>query len=271
MHQPHNQFISESEDPNHRLFIGACVLEKAPLTAVQMLWVNLIMDTFAALALATEPPNEDLLKRKPVKPDDSLVTPDMMKMIIGMAVYQSAWLLVILFLGPDLFGIKAAWDNPNEEYDSDYAEHFTIFFNTFVFLQVFNEINCRKLKSSEWNVFKGFFNNWMFLAIIIFTIIMQWVLVTVGGRPISVVPLSWEMHGYCVAIGAGGLIWGFFVRLLPTSICRCCKISDKPLDNTEADRKSLAAIMRRKPTKQLKASVRLLSRSKLLTRQVSKP
>ena len=56
-------------------FIGACVLKVAPLTAVQMLWVNLIMDTFAALALATEPPNNELLNRMPVKPDDSLITP----------------------------------------------------------------------------------------------------------------------------------------------------------------------------------------------------
>jgi len=160
-------------------FLGAVVLEKSPLTAVQMLWVNLIMDTFAALALATEPPSDELLLRKPYKKTESLIDEDMKKTIIGAAIYQLLWLVVFLFLGPCIFGVKASW--PEKEYSQEGFIHFTIFFNTFVFMQVFNEVNCRKLKSTELNVFKGFFNNPLFLIILVGTIVVQILIVEFGG------------------------------------------------------------------------------------------
>lgn len=160
-------------------FLGAVVLEKSPLTAVQMLWVNLIMDTFAALALATEPPSDELLLRKPYRKNESLIDEDMKKTIIGAAFYQLIWLVLILFLGPCIFGIKPSWSE--KSYSQEGFQHFTIFFNTFVFMQVFNEVNCRKLKSTELNVFKGFFNNPLFLVILVGTIIVQVLIVEFGG------------------------------------------------------------------------------------------
>lgn len=160
-------------------FLGAVVLEKSPLTAVQMLWVNLIMDTFAALALATEPPSEELLLRKPYRKNESLIDEDMKKTIIGAAIYQLIWLVLILFLGPCIFGIKPSWSE--KSYSQEGFQHFTIFFNTFVFMQVFNEVNCRKLKSNELNVFKGFFNNPLFLIILVGTVIVQVLIVEFGG------------------------------------------------------------------------------------------
>jgi len=69
------------------VFIGGVVTSDPPLTAVQMLWVNLIMDTFAALALATEPPNDALLDQKPYKRDDKIVSDVMMRNIVGHAIY----------------------------------------------------------------------------------------------------------------------------------------------------------------------------------------
>lgn len=69
-----------------------------------MLWVNLIMDTFAALALATEPPSEELLDRKPYKRDDIIVTPVMWRNIVGQSLFQIAVLIVILFGGKAIFG-----------------------------------------------------------------------------------------------------------------------------------------------------------------------
>lgn len=68
-------------------FGGAVIFEEAPLTAVQMLWVNLIMDSFAALALATEPPTDDLLNRPPYRKDEYIITQMMWKNILGAAVY----------------------------------------------------------------------------------------------------------------------------------------------------------------------------------------
>ncbi|CAG9314516.1 unnamed protein product [Blepharisma stoltei] len=232
-------------------FIGAAITQKSPLTAVQMLWVNLIMDTFAALALATEPPNDSLLNRKPNKTEDSLVTPEMMKNIIGQSFYQSVWLLIILFLGPEIFGVQSGLD-VDEAWTEENGVHFTLFFNTFVFLQVFNEIHCRKLKSDELNIFHGFFNNWIFLFIIIMTILVQILLVTVGGEPVRCSPLTLEQHGICIAIGIGGLLFGLLVRLMPTTPFKCFKISEAPLTSAEAD-KGVTGLMRRKTTRKIQA------------------
>jgi magnesium-transporting ATPase (P-type) len=82
------------------VFLGAVVTKKSPLNAVQMLWVNLIMDTFAALALATEPPPADILTRMPYKKDNPIITPVMSRNVQGHAIYQMIGLLVILFAGP---------------------------------------------------------------------------------------------------------------------------------------------------------------------------
>lgn len=69
------------------VFLGGVVLAEPPLTSVQMLWVNLIMDTFAALALATEPPSDALLEGKPYARDEIIVTPVMWRNIIGQGLY----------------------------------------------------------------------------------------------------------------------------------------------------------------------------------------
>ena len=88
------------------VFLGAVVDGESPLTSVQMLWVNLIMDTFAALALATEPPAEHLLLDKPHGRDDSIVTAVMWRNICGQGIYQCTILIVMLFFGEQLFGFS---------------------------------------------------------------------------------------------------------------------------------------------------------------------
>ena len=159
-------------------FLGAIFVKESPLTAIQMLWVNLIMDTLAALALATEKPSEKQLNRQPHSRNEYIITPDMWRTIITMAVYQIIWLVVILFLGPSLFHVESSWGHSHWTLTN--GKHFTMFFHIFVFLQVFNEINCRKLHSSELNVFDGFFSNWIFLGIFASTIIVQILLVEFG-------------------------------------------------------------------------------------------
>lgn len=151
-------------------FLGSVILNKSPLTSVQMLWVNLIMDTFAALALATEPPSDEVLQRPPVSTKEYIVSQDMWKNIIGQSIYQCIWLFVILFLGPIILDVPNGFND--EEWTYLNGQHLTIFFNAFVFMQVFNEINSRKLKSTELNVFKNFFNNCIFFVIIVVTIIV---------------------------------------------------------------------------------------------------
>lgn len=77
----------------------ASLLQDSPLKAVQMLWVNLIMDTFASLALATEPPTEALLLRKPYGRNNPLISLTMMKNILGHGVYQLVIIFTLLFIG----------------------------------------------------------------------------------------------------------------------------------------------------------------------------
>jgi len=69
---------------------------------------------------------------------------------------------------------------------------YTMIFHTFVFMQVFNEINSRKLGDQDYNVFSGFFNNWLFISIIIMTIVVQCCMVQYGGLPVRATPLTWE-------------------------------------------------------------------------------
>jgi Ca2+ transporting ATPase len=161
------------------VFLGAVVIEQSPLTAIQMLWVNLIMDTLAALALATAKPDLAVLNKTPYSRDEYIVTADMAVLICGTGLFQMAWLLVILFLGPSMFSIEASWGHT--QWTVENGRHFTIFFNVFVFLQVFNEINATKLLNSEFNVFKGILSNGLYVAIMIGTVVVQIVLVQFGG------------------------------------------------------------------------------------------
>ena len=195
------------------VFLGGVALNDPPLTSVQMLWVNLIMDTGAALALATEPPSDDLLTRKPYKRDETIVTSVMWRNIVGMAVYQAAVLIVMLFYGKEIFSLE--YDDAldfyytinNVQYSNDgKIKLFTLIFNSFVFMQIFNEINSRKLGENEYNSFRGFFNNFLFLIILIFTIVVQILMVQYGGQSVRTIPLSNEEHGICIGIGATTLI-----------------------------------------------------------------
>lgn len=104
--------------------------ETAVLTAVQLLWVNLIMDTLAALALATDPPHDSVLNRKPERKGSSIISPTMWKMILGQAVFQ----LLITFIV--YFGKESVLPGPDDLTEGEVS---TLVFNTFVWMQIFNQ------------------------------------------------------------------------------------------------------------------------------------
>ena len=83
-----------------------------------MLWVNLIMDTFAAIALATEPPHDELLKRKPYLRREYMITPMMWRNIAMHSIYQMAVLLIVLFKGPEIFGIPNGAGNEHWNFEN---------------------------------------------------------------------------------------------------------------------------------------------------------
>ncbi|CAL9696500.1 unnamed protein product [Knipowitschia caucasica] len=200
-------------------FTGACITQDSPLKAVQMLWVNLIMDTFASLALATEPPTESLLRRNPYGRKKPLISRTMMKNIFGHAVYQLCIIFSLLFVGEHMFDIDSGRNSP---LNSPPSEHYTIVFNTFVLMQIFNELNARKIHG-ERNVFDGVHRNPIFCSIVVGTLGVQIIIVQFGGKPFSCVPLSAEQWLWCVFFGFSSLLWGQVVTSVPTRMLTCLK------------------------------------------------
>ncbi|KAM7422005.1 hypothetical protein PAMA_010200 [Pampus argenteus] len=193
-------------------FTGACITQDSPLKAVQMLWVNLIMDTLASLALATEPPTESLLLRKPYGRNKPLISRTMMKNILGHAVYQLVIIFTLLFAGEKFFNIDSGRNVPLH---SPPSEHYTIVFNVFVMMQLFNEINARKIHG-ERNVFEGIYKNPIFCSVVLGTFILQIIIVQLGGKPFSCTALTIDQWLWCVFIGVGELLWGQLISAIPT-------------------------------------------------------
>jgi P-type Ca2+ transporter type 2C len=176
--------------------------EQSVLSVVQLLWLNLIQDTFAALALATDPPTLDLLNRKPEKKDASIISPTMWKMIMGQSALQLIVTFILVFAGPRLF---PAWSALELE---------TVVFNTFSLLQVSNQINCRRI-DSKFNVFVGIHRNWLFIGITLITLAGQVLIVNVGGVAFSVTRLNGIQWLVSILLGTLSLPVGALIRLVP--------------------------------------------------------
>ncbi|XP_062564876.1 plasma membrane calcium-transporting ATPase 2 isoform X4 [Armigeres subalbatus] len=193
-------------------FIGACAVQDSPLKAVQMLWMNLIMDTLASLALATEMPTADLLLRKPYGRTKPLISRTMMKNILGQAVYQLIIVFGLLFVGDRLLDIESGRGQP---LNSEATQHFTIIFNVFVFMTLFNELNARKIHGQR-NIFEGLFTNPIFYSIWIVTLVSQIFIIQYGKVAFSTKALNIEQWLWSVFFGLGTLIWGQIVTTIPT-------------------------------------------------------
>ncbi|XP_020289554.1 plasma membrane calcium-transporting ATPase 2 isoform X9 [Pseudomyrmex gracilis] len=194
-------------------FTGACAVKDSPIKAVQMLWVNLIMDTLASLALSTEMPTITLLLRRPYGRTKPLISRTMMKNIIGQAFYQLTVIFTLLFAGDQMLnidsgrGVAAAGGGP--------TQHYTFIFNTFVMMTLFNEINSRKIHG-ERNVFQGMFSNPIFYLIWIGTFFSQVVIIQYGKMAFSTKALSLDQWLWCLFFGIGTLIWGQVITTIPT-------------------------------------------------------
>ena len=142
--------------------VAAISAGEVPLTAVQLLWVNLIMDTLGALALATEKPTNEIKENPSVGRIEPLITNIMWRNLFSQAFYQIAVLLTLQFKGKSMFNVNDQVKN-------------TMIFKTFVICQVLNEFNTRK--GEKKNVFQGLHKNKLFMGIIAITIVLQVLLV----------------------------------------------------------------------------------------------
>jgi Ca2+-transporting ATPase len=185
-------------------FFGAAFSDTntAPLTPVQLLWLNLIMDTLAALALATEQPSENLLDRHPIPRDSSLITPRMWINIGGHAVFQLGVMLWLMLYAAPHFKV---------EHES--VQHRTVVFNTFIIIQIWNEFNARKLHG-EFNVFAGMNRSKGHLKITCIMVLFQYCSVQFFGDFFGTRPLNFAQWMACVAIGAFCIPYGALLNIL---------------------------------------------------------
>ncbi len=159
------------------VFFGSIFGNELPLTVTQILWVNLIMDTFAAMALASLPPEESVMKARPRKTTDFIIAPAMGRMIIGMGTAFVAVLLGMLWM----------WGAEPSPY------HLSVFFTVFVMMQVWNLFNA-KAYGATGSAFANIGRCKPFLLVLAAITAGQWLIVTFGGevfRTVPIKPMDW--------------------------------------------------------------------------------
>ena len=182
------------------VLVGAFAGQQSPLTVTQMLWVNLIMDTFAALSLASLPPSSDVMNSKPRKISDFIITKSMRGIIfavsaaflfvlVGFMQYMRHTDLPLSDFSMELFFANFFAADTPETVFTQYE--LTIFFTLFVFLQFWNLFNAKSYKS-RFSAFRQMGESKVFFMTVLAIIIGQVVIVTFGGEMFGVVPLKLE-------------------------------------------------------------------------------
>jgi P-type Ca2+ transporter type 2C len=185
---------------------------RPPFTVLQLLWINVIMDTLASIALCSEPPRPGLMRLKPKRRDEDILTKPMLWNIMATAAFFVVVMMTLL-LGMR-WGDWFRGDAPESQDFPGFSVHqITIFFTTYIFFQVWNEINCRSLVP-EVSGFSGLFRNPTFLAVMGVIVLGQVLIVTFGGDVFKVTrltPLEWG----AIAVGtASVLLFNEVVRRL---------------------------------------------------------
>ena len=206
-------------------FVGALSSDnnEEPLKPVQLLWLNLIMDTLAALALATEHPEEKSLLRPPVYLQAPLMSYPMRAFVIIHGTFQFIIMMVVIFIGHKIFdctdisGCSSHGGTIDGKYCARGEQHTTVIFNIFIWLQIINEFNARKLYG-EMNVFEGILTrSRMFAAVFVVIIGFQVFAVEAAGSFMSTTSLTWQQWFGCIAVGLFELPVGVIQRLVPFS------------------------------------------------------
>ena len=178
------------------VLLGSLIGTELPLTVTQMLWVNLIMDTFAALALASIPPSESVMKEKPRKRTDFIITKGMREMIFGVGLLFAIVLLGLLFYF---------------EQGGMSVRELTIFFTFFVMLQFWNLFNARVFGTTD-PAFKGISKSYGMEFIVLAILGGQFLIVQFGGAVFRTEPLDWKTWLLIIASSSFVLWIGEIVR-----------------------------------------------------------
>lgn len=181
---------------------GSIIGTEMPLTVTQILWVNLIMDTFAAMALASLPPSREVMKDKPRKPSEFIISKSMGRGILGCGFMFFAIMLVFL-IWCERHGVGSIID----------VHELTLFFTTFVMLQFWNLFNAKCLGSTH-SAFHNLRHDGGLLLVLLLIFCGQWLIVTFGGRMFRTQPLSAEEWLIITVATSGVLIAGELWRVI---------------------------------------------------------
>ena len=188
------------------LAIVSALVGDSIFTVVQLLWINLIMDVFASLGLATDHPSPDFLKRKPEPRNSPIVTITMWKMILGQAIYQLAVIFTIHYAGWDVF-------DPHTQSEKEKLQ--TLVFNIYVWMQFFNQHNCRRVDNKLDIWYQGVLRNPWFIGVQSLTLIGQFVIIFKGGEAFDTEPLSGAQWGWSMLFGILTIPLGALIRQFP--------------------------------------------------------
>ncbi|XP_032242139.1 plasma membrane calcium-transporting ATPase 4 [Nematostella vectensis] len=202
------------------LIIGAILFQKSIFSAAQLLWLNLIMDALASLALTGDHPTDDILRHKPYGRNKPLISRAVLRNVIGHAIYQIAVVFIVIYLIADFTDTRFGY---SAESLCRPTQHSTMVFTTFILMQLFNEVNCRRVSSR--NVFSGPFD-WVFLIVLLLCIGVQIIIVQFFTNSFRVEPLDWQQWLWCFFFGFSELIWGQIIFSVPKGVIprffRCC-------------------------------------------------
>ena len=182
------------------VLLGSVIGTELPLTVTQMLWVNLIMDTFAALALASIPPSETVMLEKPRRSTDFIISKAMRSNILGVG---SIFLIVLL-------GMIYYFDHSAKGMD---VHNLTIFFTFFVMLQFWNLFNARVFGTTD-SAFKGLSKSYGMELIVLAILVGQFLIVQFGGAVFRTEPLDWQTWLLIIGVSSMVLWVGELVRLV---------------------------------------------------------
>ncbi|XWW92416.1 hypothetical protein V2A60_000339 [Cordyceps javanica] len=175
-------------------------------TVVQLLWINLIMDIFASLGLATDHPSPDFLKRKPEPRNAPIVSITMWKMILGQSIYQLLVVFLVHYIGWDLF-------NPGTKNEVEKLQ--TLVFNIYVWMQFFNQHNCRRVDNKLDIWYQGVLRNPWFIGVQCLTLAGQFIIIFKGGEAFDTKPLSGAQWGWSMLFGILTIPLGALIRQVP--------------------------------------------------------
>jgi magnesium-transporting ATPase (P-type) len=192
---------------------GSFYFGESPLSAVQLLWINVIMDTMAAFALGTEPPLQAVVAGEPYR-DMQVLQPQIWRQILGISLWNFLVVMCVVFLAPAVAGLTPyTYETPNT--DEAKKAHMTYVFTIFVFLQLFNQINCRKDGVKEYNVFAKFFHNFYFVIVLLGEVAFQFFCTNVTPGLMGVSALGKKEWGACLMLGSTALLMSALLKCTP--------------------------------------------------------